>query len=178
MDLLRASLTGNYQPHGQEADADVILAFAFGRGQGTPGVVNEALADFAVEKARALNIRIVAQLAVADAIENRGLSELLVARVDPRDAAEAHYMSTGNILERSHGLIDPKSNVMIVAQAHHLPRADRQATRHGYETIVPEGLPDVWDPDSIFQEMHCRSPRIWALREPLILAVNKATGKI
>ncbi|MCW1908144.1 MAG: hypothetical protein KIH63_002255 [Candidatus Saccharibacteria bacterium] len=179
MGILRQALTGEYQPHGLESDAKVILAFAFGRGDGVPGVVNEAIAEFAVKQAEQRRIGIVAQLAVADAIEQMHVPNLSLVRIDPRDPAEHHYMNSQQILDQATRLIDPETErVLVVAQAFHAPRADRQAQRTGFRTILPSGLPDVWDPDSIRQERHCRSAIAWAKREPFVIAHHLAAGWI
>lgn len=177
MGILRQALTGDYRPHGIESEASVILAYSFGRGNDTPGLVNEALADYAIQKSQEHNIGIVAQLAVADAIEQHDIQGLPLIRIDPRNAREAHYMHTGHILERVSGYIEPTETVMVVAQAYHAPRADRQTVAAGYQTVLPEALPTDWDPNSIFQEMHCRTPLIWAVREPLVLAGYQLTGR-
>ncbi len=201
MGILRQALTGEYQPHGLESDANVILAFAFGRGDGVPGVVNEALAEFAVERAREWKIGIVAQVAVADAVENHLIQQayapaddeedlsypvfqsqvglgVSLARIMPRDPAETHYMNSRQVLDQASRLIEPESTVMVVAQAFHAPRAVRQAQAAGYKTVLPEGLPSVWDPASIQQERHCRSAWAWARREPFAILHHQVLGWI
>lgn len=194
MGMLRQALTGEYDPHGQESDAKVILAFAFGRGNGVPGAANEALAEFAVKQAEQHSIAIIAQLAVADAVEQilrdrqlerrrieAALDQQVVApqpgygtqfvRVDPRTKKEAHYMDSRHFLLRAKRLIEPGTVVMPVAQAYHAPRADRMTERlGGFPTVLPPGLPDVWDPGAIHQERHCRSALAWAKREPFVIA--------
>lgn len=182
MGIVRQSLTGNYQPHGLEVEADVILAFSFGRGDERPGVVNESLANFALGKARDLGIGLVAQYAVAEAAEQLGTQGVEpFLRVDPRTAWERNYMHTGHILKRviEGGLIDPASQqVMVVAQAFHAPRADSQAQAAGLETILPPDLPRGFASDTIFRELHCRNRLLWSLREPLTLLQHAAFGQL
>jgi hypothetical protein len=177
MGILRQALTGEYEPHGNEAEANVILAFAFGRGDGVPGEANEALAEFAIKQAEKHNVGIVAQLAVADAIEQQRIPDLSLVRIEPRDPAEHHYMNSFQVLQQATRLIDPDvESVMVVAQAFHAPRADRQTQKTGFNTILPPGLPDVWDPASIRQERHCHSAFAWAKREPLVIAHHRLFG--
>jgi hypothetical protein len=169
--LLREAVTGRYQPHGDVAAADCVVGFAFGvRGRKRPGVSNEQLAALIIERWPGLP-RIL-QGEIAGALRDDGVPRFSI----DRHRQHGHYLDTREVAEQAlelmseHGLSRP----LIVAQAHHVPRADAVCRLLGMKTIVPPGLSDVFDGRSA--QRWTQNQPAWGVRETVAIAYYELRG--
>jgi uncharacterized SAM-binding protein YcdF (DUF218 family) len=163
--MVGRALTGRYVVHGGTRDADCVVAFSFGQrraydGQVDPGEVNLYLAN---EVTRLGGQRpVIAQFEIDDALRRQGGREADVrvasgnrAFLDTREvAADAATAMSQNGWRCA----------LVIAQAHHVPRADSTLRAAGVETVTPDGLRSAWDRRS--RQPWTRGPVAWALREP------------
>lgn len=169
--LLHTAVTGRYRPHGDPAAADCVIGFAFGvRGRKRPGVSNQRLAALILE--RWPRLPRVLQGEIAGALRDDGVPTFSI----DRHRQPGSYLDTREIAEQAvqlmseHGLSKP----LILAQAHHLPRADAVCRLLGMKTIVPRGLSDVFDGRSA--QRWTRNQPAWGVRETIAIAYYELRG--
>ncbi len=137
------ALSGDYQRHGDPADADCVVAAAFGyRQDGTPGRSNEQLASFIATRFPALPK--ILQFEIADA-----LGDPKAIRISA--PAEAARLDTPDLIAQAKTVMDQHGwrTAIVVAHPHHVPWVDFLSQQAGIETITPDGLQVVgFEPES------------------------------
>lgn len=176
-DFLKTTYRGEYTPVGRLTDADSVIAQSFGYrtndGRSLPGPVNEALAEAASTYASELGIPVIAQHEIAENIPDR-----LLERVIEHHRTEGKYLDTYEVLEQQLKILGELAlrKSIVIAQAHHVTRVNRQANKLGMDTVVPEGLPRIWDPDS--EQWWTRNPRLWTIHESVGYPILKKRGHL
>jgi hypothetical protein len=175
--LCRQAREGRYAPHEDGRAADCVLGFAFGRlgaePNVRPGASNERLAAFAREHFP--DLAAILQQEVADAHQ-------LLAPVPPvlridRHRQAGRYLDTREVADQARILMGQHGwrVAVLLAHAHHVPRAVQVCTRLGMRTIVPPGLECIpFCADSA--QPWTRSARAWYRRERLVLLYHAWKG--
>jgi hypothetical protein len=178
--LGQVAWTGEYQAHGNPAEADCIMVQSFGYikkadGNILPGEQNKLLADFIQHiTAKDQTPRpIIAQFEVADALKERGIT------VDGRikdHHQPGRYLDSREVLGQSIEIMgDLRCKLpMLVAAPNHIARVDAMARGRGLRTVVPEGIVAAWDDQSSQRWTQGRVE--WVEREGLFLAAAGVLG--
>lgn len=162
--MVGRAISGRYVAHGTIRDADCVVAFSFGQrrahdGSIDPGDVNRYLAD---EISRLAGQRpVIAQFEINDALNHRGLEADVSVTSGNRP-----YLDTREVAATAAAAMSENGwrRALVIAQAHHVPRADSAMRAMGVETVTPPGLRSVWDRQS--SQTWTRGPVAWAVREP------------
>lgn len=156
-----------YRTQGNVNNADCLVVHAFGSSTDVKSV-NHQLAMFAFEVAKGRPI--ITDLAVAEAAPQ---DNVRIAHVMKGEAA-THLKVQGKIPHVSvcgdgtwgslvraqqYMLEHDLSRPMMVAQAWHVSRVAKQASKLGLQSIVPEGLPRDFDKNS--NQFWTRSAALW-----------------
>lgn len=168
----KGTFSGNYQPHGNIEDGQVISGHAFGLlPDGGPGIPNEGLGKFIdgfdvlkiVSRDIAPAMNTMPDAVMTGKATNTTASEGIGAWGELE--ATQQYMAANGL-----------TRLILAGQAFHIGRVERQAkallARPGsyqFDIIIPEGLPNDWDLNS--EQWWIRGPKLWAARESL--AVGK-----
>lgn len=172
------SFSGEYEPRGDEREADCVLAHEFAVAKQGPGSVNRELARFVLSKYAGEYPLLLAHR-IADALE--GLDPYIsVAHRFTGESATLTGQHTGSWGEleqaaaymRAHDLHHP----ILVAQAFHVGRVALQAEKIGLDPIVPPGLPRRFDRRSV--QPWTRNRALWAIREFPGAYVLKRRGQL
>jgi hypothetical protein len=172
-------------PETDPARIDTIMAFTFGNrmlpnGNRTPGPVNEALADVAVQLHRHNGARIYAQWEVADAIGSRVAQEMVTSIYPGRDErAEPVYLSTSGVVSAVVAMQPDRRSlgvVGVVGFADHLWRCVTTVRQFGLDAYVPSGcsMPNAYDAES--GQPWCRSRLAYLMHDIMIRASERRTG--
>jgi hypothetical protein len=164
--LCRQVRYGRSAAPNSEGSADCVLAFAFGHLDGSPGVSNVELACFARE--RFPHLPAILQEEVAEVYEALAPGHRMF-RID-RHREAGKYLDTREVADQARLLMARQGwqVAVLVAQAHHVPRAFRVCTRLGIRAVVPAGLECVpLCPAS--SQSWTRSAAAWYRRERLVL---------
>jgi hypothetical protein len=163
--MVGRAISGRYVSHGSTRDADCVVAFSFGQrrahdGSIDPGEVNRYLAD---EISRLDGQRpVIAQFEINDALkQHRGFEADVCVTSRNRP-----YLDTREVAAAAAAAMSENGwrRALVIAQAHHVPRADSTMLAMGVETVTPPGLRSVWDRQS--SQTWTRGPVAWAVREP------------
>jgi hypothetical protein len=183
--LIHQAATGDVPPIGDVASADEVIGFAFGLrfdqdGQlGSPGPVNETIANFIVndEVLRTKNMTLQEELAVAiEAIEPMLANQIVTLKTikTPGVAYNTHELlmtAKPGLAQRSIG------SLAVVAFRNHLPRAAAQVKKAGFMVSTPNmSRVGEFDPDS--PQPWIRNPDAWIRRERKALAVFALANRI
>lgn len=178
MNLIRSAATGNYQVIGNPKNADSVIGFSFGAREKEPGLVNDKLAQFVLDRYAKNSMSLIMQHEIADAFPDA---------IEKPDKIIYGELSTnsGKGLD-SYGVLEQASEYMLknglerpilVAQAHHIGRAAIQAAMFfGSNIVVPEDLPKDFDPESL--QLWTRNKYLWMLREMAGMGYLKYVNKL
>ena len=164
----RGSFTGNYQPQGNESEADCVIGNEFAFRRDGFGNVNELLAEVVAERYSRLSLMLNRNIAGALEIIDSKIEPALIFSGESTNLTATKGKGAWGELEQArdymdeHGLERP----IIVAQAYHVGRVALQAKRLGLNVIIPEGLPRVFDPESM---------QLWS-KGPIRMAIREAIG--
>jgi hypothetical protein len=172
------SFDGNYQstfnPNTETPESAVVIVNAFGfredkAGHKVPGPLNEELAHFTDEYFSHLPILVSQD--VAPALETipslimgvNSTSQVTGGLKDPKSAGTAgELLSAKEFMDREdYGL------AIIVAQAFHVARVARMASKLNIVNAIPEGLPGNFDSENTQLWIH--SIEDWKKRERLTI---------
>jgi hypothetical protein len=177
--LYRQALSGAYTIQGNCAEAQCVVAFSFGLlAHGPviqPGPSNEDLARFALEHFAGLPKILQREVADAYLALAPGSS---VFRIDTH-RQPGKYLDTREAADQACGILRTHGwrTAVLLAHAHHVPRAAAVCERLGIAVVVPPGLERV---------RFCRGSRqpwtrnrgMWFLREVPTLAYYRCKGWI
>lgn len=173
-------------PEVDPARVDTIMAFTFGNrmlpnGNRTPGPVNEALADIAVDLHRVKGAGIYAQWEVAEAIGSRVAPDKLTPIYPGRDErAEPVYLSTSGVVAAAVAMQADRRSlgvVGVVGFADHLWRCVTTVRQFGLDAYVPSGhaMPRTYDAQS--GQPWCRS-RLAYLMHDIMIRASERRGRL
>jgi uncharacterized SAM-binding protein YcdF (DUF218 family) len=170
---------GRYTVKGDLKNADCVIGFAFGgvrEGTGVrPGQSNDNLARYALKHCPTLPKILQGEIADAFLALAAGCALL---RVD-RHRRPDRYLDTREVAEQAVLLMHAHGwrTAVILAQGHHVPRADAVCRKLGIRTVVPPGLERVpFCPHSV--QRWTRNARAWLRRETLALLYYRWAGWI
>jgi hypothetical protein len=173
-------------PEIDRTQIDTIMAFTFGNrmlpnGNRSPGPVNEALADIAVQLHRLRGAHVYAQWEVAEAIGSQVPREKVTSIYPGRDErAEPVYLSTSGVVSavvamqadyRSLGVVG------VVGFADHLSRCVTTVRQFGLDAYAPSAvaMPHEYDVDS--GQPWCRS-RLAYLMHDIVIRASERRGRL
>jgi len=163
--LLWQAVTGRYAPRGDPADGDCVIGFAFGhRGSSGPGLANEDLAALIAKRFGDRSLILQAEIAEALGPVSSHVYEISGHRRRRRYLDTREVAAQARLVMRREGF----RCAIVVAQPHHLPRADAVCRKLGLETIVPAGIAARFDPRS--RQPWTRDQPKWSVREGLAIA--------
>ena len=164
----------SYQPRGNIIDADCVIGHSFGTSI-DPGSVNEQLARQMLRHADGLPM--IADRTLVNALPEiePQMSHIVEG---PVTNINAQGVGTwGTLVEaRQHMESLGLSSPAMVAQAWHIGRVVKQAARLEIDSIVPEGLPKDFDPNS--DQIWTRSVYLWVPFNALGSLLLKARGQL
>ncbi|MFI5212432.1 MAG: hypothetical protein ACHQTE_00535 [Candidatus Saccharimonadales bacterium] len=169
----KGSFSGDYVAHGDSDSADVVIGHAFGIRKDSPGTVNEALAGFIDDRYSHLPI-----------LPNRDIARALhtkpefVLDGDPSNTTGHSGLGTWGELQQATTFMHQEGlkTAILVGQAFHIGRIDRQAQMFAMDTVIPEHLPNFFDPESL--QWWTRHRSLWIARESLGALVLRHQGKL
>lgn len=130
------------------AQADVIIAQAFGRRQSDPGPSNQALAEVVARIAKPQHLPVILQWEVADAYSAEVGESVYVVRSHRQPGK---YLDTLEVLEQAalichqHGW----QKAVIVAHPDHAWRVVANACKLGFTVLTPDTSNCPYDPESV-----------------------------
>lgn len=179
--VFRGCLTGEYPAtnHKDVKRATCIIAQSFGtreKDSSTPyGKINQQLAHCAAVLSSQLEIPLIAQEEVADALSGFGVAMRISG--DP-SSTSGEGLDSWSVLRQAQnnqeGIDTDKP--LIVAQAHHVARVALQASLLEMTPSLPARLPREFAPNST--QFWTRSRGLWVAREFPGIAVLKLQGKL
>jgi len=160
MSIVRSAL-GHYEASGNPAHAQLISGHSFGTQTGEHSV-NRALAEKIAAWASERLIVVDEMLAKAFTRDMPKIHSVIEGEITD---TQGNGLGTWGTLERTKRLMDGKGleTALLVAQAHHVGRVAMQAEKLGMHTVVPEGLPQGFEPMSA--QWWTRSQSLWVPRE-------------
>jgi hypothetical protein len=173
--LIGRAVSGRYLAHGVIRDADCVVAFSFGLrraqdGSIDPGDVNRHLAT----QINNLDVRLplIAQGEIDDALRQQFALEADVRVTSP----SGRYLDTHDVVVAATTAMSARGwkRALVIAQAHHMPRADSTMRALGVETVTPAQMPSVWDHRS--RQRWTRGRAGWALRETVVVVYYLLRG--
>lgn len=178
--VVRGALTGDYlaSDWSDVISGDLLVVQSFGTraADGSPGAVNERLAEFVVNlRKKGFDRPVAAQEEVAQALREaygQGVDFEIVG--DPSSTGGRGLDSFG-VLSFARNEAGSRCPV-LAAQAFHVGRTAMQAVRLGLDPLLPAGLPVDFAPDSGQWWTRGRGP--WAFRELVGLSILRAQGKL
>jgi hypothetical protein len=146
-----------YEARGNISDADCIIGNSFGTSTGD-GSVNEHLGHQMLFLAQ--NRPMIADRTLVDAMPN-GESRMAHTVDGPVTNMKVQGVGTWGTLREAQRFMEENDlhSPLMIAQAYHISRVVRQATKLGLHAIVPEGLPKEFDKNS--DQIWTRSPYLW-----------------
>ena len=165
---------------------DTLIAFTFGNrmmpnGNRTPGPVNEALGDIAVQLHRQTGAPIYAQWEVAEAIGCRVPEQSLTAIYPGRDErAEPVYLSTSGVVSAVVAMQPqrrPLGVVGVIGFADHLWRCVTTARHFGLDAHAPRGVAMPGEYDAQSGQPWCRS-RLAYLMHDIMIRASERRGRV
>ena len=168
------SARGNYYPIGKISDADCVIGHSFGTMTG-PDSVNYALAIYLSERADMRPIIVDRTLADASPKEDEAFAHIVEGEIS--NSVGKGVGTWGTLVESKKFMaVNELSTALMVAQACHIGRVVKQARKLGIESVVPKGLPDMFEPHS--DQRWTRSKDMWVPREVLGSFVLRVQGKL
>jgi len=164
MNVLISAATGKYTEIGHPAEADCVIGQSFGASEQGPGYVNELLAKYITDNAYD-SLPLLLQSEIALALPENSPSPALVVEGKPSTSSGGELDSWA-VLQQAHEFMKENDlrRPLLVAQAYHVGRVTLQAKKQGMSgLIVPRGLPNEFDPDSM--QPWTTSRINWAMRE-------------
>lgn len=171
----------SYEAIGNPAEADCIFGHSFGTSTDSDSV-NRQLADYMLEYADGRPL--IADRNLVDAMPNgdKKVAYVIEGQVTTIVADERKVVVEGlgtygawrQGLEYMQG--KGLSRPLVVAQAWHVDRAVKQGYKLGIQSIVPEGLPTDFDPQS--EQIWTRSALLWVLFNALGSIRLKMRGEL
>jgi hypothetical protein len=165
--LFSQAWSGAYRVEGEIDAADCLIAFSFGgirrhRRKIQPGCSNADLARYVRENFPCLPK--ILQGEIADAYGAEALTSR-VWRID-RHRRPGKYLDTYEVAVQARRIMQQQSweTAVVLAQAHHLPRATAVCRKLGVHTVVPAGLERVPFCPNSFQKW-TRNRLRWFRRE-------------
>lgn len=179
------AFTGRYQPSGDWTEADCLVGHCFGlvssARQGDPGfeklgLANAALGEYIYEGFRHLPKILEVEVQVAySRFDPSDIWNVAVIsgsrRPDTRYDTHEVNAQAAEIIKR-HGW----KKALVVAHAHHIVRAEATLAKMGVQTIVPDALPNVWDPQA--EQAEVRSTLRFGLVTMAAVGIYKLHGWI
>jgi hypothetical protein len=170
------SFSAKYLPRGEVNSADCVLVAEFGIGQNdTAGAVNERLVEFALTEFPGLptimneRLREVADSHshAAQLISVEGGTEHVLGRV----GTFGELITARDYMQRNR-----LGSLALVGQAFHISRIQRQAEMLEINTIVPAGLPAMFDRQST--QWWTRNRHAWRVYEAMAVTVLVRRGQL
>jgi len=185
MSLVKLAENGQIQPKGNLEDADELIGFSFGlildeRGQlKSSGPVNHALAKFIVgnEILREKNMSLQEEIATAVQQEDRTLSDQIDSLKTIKKPGQTY--NTHELIEtvKPELLARGVGKLAVIAFRYHLPRAEAEVRKAGFETLLPD-LSNVGDFDPISPQYQARSQEDWIKRERIVIPLFAILNRI
>lgn len=165
MNVILTALTGKYNQIGNPKEADCVIGFSFGAAEQDPGYVNKLLAEYICHRTSP-ELPLILQNEIADALPKICSRKPALKIEGQPSTISGQGLDSWEVLRRSFGYMKDKNiqRPLLIAQAYHVGRIALQAKKQGMDKmIVPEDLPDKFDPNSIQPWTTNRTK--WAKRE-------------
>ena len=135
-----------YKPIGNPHETDCVIAHSFGTST-YQGSVNSQLGEMALGIADGRPI--IADRTLVDSVPGASSSFAIVVEGEVTNLKMEGVGTWGTLLAAKQFMQENSlESAAQIAQAHHVTRVARQAAKLSIVSVVPEGLPTNFDPDS------------------------------
>lgn len=171
MNIIQSAL-GNYEVTGLPSEGNCVVGHSFGTLTG-PGSVNQLLAKYIDTYSDGRPI--VADRMLVNAFDDTDIDEVVEGQISN---GIGQGVGTWGTLLGAKAFMDREglSTALMVGQGCHIGRISMQAAKLDMATVIPDGLPRIFDPQS--EQRFTRSKTMWIPREVLGSVVLRLQKKL